>query len=164
MNHVVLGEKVIFRPDQKEITTTQESGIETLVDLFLTPLIIDSEIVINPIFFDYNKSDVRPDAAYELENIVAVMREHPSMTIIIESHTDSRGRAVYNEKLSDRRAKSSSDYLIYSGIAPERIKSAIGYGEDNLFNECADGVKCSTEEHEANRRSKFLIVDGRCEK
>ncbi|AUC81628.1 OmpA family protein [Lacinutrix sp. Bg11-31] len=158
--YVVLGEKVIYRPDQKDVTTTQESGEEFIVDLYLTPLIIDSEIVINPIFFDYNKSDVRPDAAYELENIVAVMREHPSMTIIIESHTDSRGRVAYNEKLSDRRAKSTRDYLFTRGIEVNRIQSAIGYGESQLINKCSDGVKCSEEEHQENRRSKFIITGG----
>ncbi|WP_055446179.1 OmpA family protein [Lacinutrix mariniflava] len=158
--YTILAEKVIYRPDSKDITTSQESGEETIVDLFLTPLIIDSEIVINPIFFDYNKSNVRPDAAYELENIVAVMREHPTMTIKIEAHTDSRGRDAYNEKLSDRRAKSTRDYLYTRGIEPDRIESAIGYGESQLINGCSDGVKCTDEQHQENRRSKFIITGG----
>ena len=158
--YTILAEKVIYRPDSKDITTSQESGEETIVDLFLTPLIIDSEIVINPIFFDYNKSNVRPDAAYELENIVAVMREHPTMTIKIEAHTDSRGRVSYNEKLSDRRAKSTRDYLYTRGIEPDRIESAIGYGESQLINGCSDGVKCTDEQHQENRRSKFIITGG----
>ncbi|RLJ62638.1 WD40 repeat protein [Lacinutrix venerupis] len=159
---VVLAEKIIYRPDQKDVVTSQESGVETIVDLYLTPLIIDSEIVINPIFFDYNKSNIRPDAAYELENIVAVMREHPNMVIKIESHTDSRGRHSYNEKLSDRRAKSTRDYLYSRGIATNRIESAIGYGESQLINHCDDANKnkCSEEEHQANRRSKFIITSG----
>ena len=158
--YTILAEKVIYRPDSKDIKTSQESGEETIVDLFLTPLIIDSEIVINPIFFDYNKSNVRPDAAYELENIVAVMREHPTMTIKIEAHTDSRGRVSYNEKLSDRRAKSTRDYLYTRGIEPDRIESAIGYGESQLINGCSDGVKCTDEQHQENRRSKFIITGG----
>jgi len=157
---LVLGEKVIYRPDQKDVKTNKENGIETFVELFLTPLIIDSEIVINPIFFDFNKSDIRPDAAYELENIVAVLREHPKMTIKIESHTDSRGRDNYNKKLSDRRAKSTRDYLYTRGIETGRIQSAIGYGESQLINECKNGVKCSDAKHEENRRSKFLITGG----
>lgn len=156
----VLGEKVIYRPDQRDVTTSEVNGEETQIELFLTPLIIDSEIVINPIFFDYNKSDIRPDAAYELENIVAVMREHPSMVIKIESHTDSRGRDAYNKKLSDRRAKSTRDYLFTRGITTNRIQSAIGYGESQLINHCKDGVKCSKEEHQKNRRSKFIITSG----
>ncbi|WP_452224642.1 OmpA family protein [Lacinutrix chionoecetis] len=158
--YVVLGEKVLYRPDQRELKTSQRSGEETFVELFLTPLIIDSEIVINPIFFDYNKSDIRPDAAYELENIVAVMREHPTMVIKIEAHTDSRGRDAYNEKLSDRRAKSTRDYLFSRGIAIDRIESAIGYGESQLINHCGNGVQCSEAEHQQNRRSKFIITSG----
>lgn len=157
---VVLAEKVIYRPDQRDIKTSEVNAEETQVDLFLTPLIVDSEIVINPIFFDYDKSNIRPDAAYELENIVVVMREHPNMVIKIESHTDSRGRDKYNEKLSDRRAKSTRDYLFSRGIAKDRIESAIGYGESQLLNKCSNGVKCSEEEHQKNRRSKFIITSG----
>jgi len=157
----VLGERVIYRPDQKDVTTTEINGEETEVELFLTPLIQDGEIVINPIYFDYNKSDIRPDAAYELENIVIVMREHPNMVIKIQSHTDSRGRNAYNKKLSDRRAKSTRDYLITQrNIQSPRIESAIGFGESQLLNHCKDGVKCSEEEHQLNRRSKFIILSG----
>ena len=155
---VLLGEKAVYRPDQREITTSLLNAEETYIDLFLTPFIIDNEIVINPIFFDYNKSDIRPDAAYELENIIAVMREHPSMVIKIESHTDSRGRDAYNLKLSDRRAKSTRDYLYSRGIANERIESAIGFGESQLINNCTNDVKCSEEDHQKNRRSKFIIT------
>ncbi|OIQ15622.1 OmpA family protein [Lacinutrix sp. MedPE-SW] len=158
--YTVLAVKVIYRPDQKDIETTDINGDETKLDLFLTPLIIDSEIVINPIFFDYDKSNIRPDAAYELENIVAVMREHPNMVIKIESHTDSRGRDKYNKKLSDRRAKSTRDYLFSRGIAQERVESAIGYGESQLLNRCRNGVRCSEAEHQKNRRSKFIITSG----
>ncbi|WP_299885540.1 OmpA family protein [uncultured Lacinutrix sp.] len=157
---IVLAEKVIYRPDQREINTSQVNGEETQLDLFLSPLIIDSEIVINPIFFDYNKSNIRPDAAYELENIVVVMREHPNMIIRIEAHTDSRGRDAYNMKLSDRRAKSTRDYLFSRGIATKRIESAIGYGESQLLNNCTNRVKCSEAEHQKNRRSKFIITKG----
>ena len=85
------------------------------------------------------------------------------MVIKIESHTDSRGGDRYNIKLSDRRAKSTRDYLLSRNIAPERIESAIGYGETQLLNECSNGVKCSREKHQMNRRSKFLIVKGKCE-
>ena len=86
------------------------------------------------------------------------MRAHPTMVIKIESHTDSRGSDRYNMKLSDRRAKSTRDYLLSRGIAEDRIESAIGYGESQLLNECANGVKCSKEQHQKNRRSYFYIV------
>ncbi len=156
--YTVLGEKIIYKPDSKEVTTSSTNGDETELELSLEPLIQDGEIVINPIFFDYNKSTIRSDAAYELENIVVVLRTHPKMTIKIESHSDSRGRAAYNEKLSDRRAKSTRDYLYSRGIETNRIESAIGYGESQPLNHCVDGVKCTDEEYEKNRRSKFIIT------
>jgi len=158
--YTVLAERIIYRPDSKEFRTSEESDKEIEIDLFLQPLIIDNEIVINPIFFDYDKSYIRSDAAYELENIVTVMREHPKMIIRIESHSDSRGRDAYNLKLSDRRAKSTRDYLFSRGIATNRVESAKGYGESQLLNECSNGVKCSEERHQENRRSKFIITSG----
>lgn len=155
----VLGMKADYKDDLKDISTTDVSGDEHIVDLNLTPLINDNEIVINPIFFDFDKSKIRPDAAYELENIVSVMRAHPDMVIKIESHTDSRGGDDYNLRLSDRRAKSTQEYLYSRGISTERIESAIGYGETRLINECSNGVKCSAEKHQENRRSKFIILN-----
>ena len=86
------------------------------------------------------------------------MNNHPKMIIKIEAHTDSRGRDAYNEKLSDRRAKSTRDYIISRGIATERLESAIGYGEKQLLNECSNGVKCSEAEHQLNRRTEFIII------
>jgi len=156
--YTVLGEKPDFKNDFKEFTSGEETGGDTTIDLNLIPLIIDNQIVINPIFFDFDKWNIRTDAQYELENIVDVMRAHPNMVIKIESHTDSRGSDKYNMKLSDRRAKSTQDYLLSRGIAPERIESAIGYGETQLLNKCSNGVKCTEEEHQLNRRSYFYIL------
>ncbi|WP_299533684.1 OmpA family protein [Ulvibacterium sp.] len=110
------------------------------------------------IHFDFDKSYIRKDAAQELDKLVEVMNEYPDMVIKIESHTDSRGSRVYNEYLSDKRAKSSRDYLISRGIAPERIESAKGFGESQLLNECDGTVRCSEANHYLNRRSEFIIV------
>ncbi|KAB1153503.1 OmpA family protein [Tenacibaculum aiptasiae] len=137
-------------------------GKPTNVDLNLIPLIVGNQIVINPIYFDYNRAIIREDAQYELENIVTVMTNHPEVIIKIESHTDSRGPSDYNRKLSDRRAKSTRDYILSRGIEKNRIISAIGYGEDQLLNDCNDANKrkCTEEEHQKNRRSYFYIVKG----
>lgn len=162
--YTVLASKADYKDDLKEVETSNEHMKEHQVDLNLIPLINLNEIVINPIFFNFDKWDIRADAAYELENIVSVMREHPNMVIKIESHTDSRGSDKYNMKLSDRRAKSTRDYILSRNIAPERIESAIGYGESQLVNECSNGVKCSEERHQENRRSKFIILSGKEEK
>lgn len=156
--YTVLGEKPDFKNDFKEFTSGEITGGDVTVDLNLIPLIKDNQIVINPIFFDFDKWNIRTDAQYELENIVDVMRAHPNMVIKIESHTDSRGSDRYNMKLSDRRAKSTMEYLLSRDIAPERIESAIGYGESQLLNQCANGVKCTEEEHQLNRRSYFYIL------
>ena len=157
--YTIVGDKLDYKEDKKTIATTNENDKVINADLDLIPLIIDNQIVINPIFFDFDKWNIRTDAEYEIENIVDVLRKHPKMVIKIESHTDSRGGTRYNKKLSDRRAKSTRDYIISRGIAADRIQSAIGYGESQLLNKCANRIKCTEEEHQLNRRSYFYIVN-----
>src|SRR5690606_5623167 len=100
---------------------------------------------LNPIYFDLDKDNIRPDAALELAKVLAVLEEYPEMKIDIRSHTDSRASHKYNDQLSDRRAKSTRKWLIDQGIEASRL-TAKGYGERELINDCADGVKCSEEE------------------
>ena len=109
------------------------------------------------IYFDLDKSNIRPDARVELEKIVEVLTQNPSIKIEIGSHTDSRQSKAYNQALSQRRAKSTMDYLVKRGIAKTRL-TAKGYGESQLVNQCADGVQCSEADHQLNRRSTFVIV------
>ena len=111
------------------------------------------------IFFDFDRSYIRQDASEELDKLVEVMTEYPTMVIKIESHTDSRGKRAYNKYLSDKRAKSTREYLISKGIAPERIESAIGYGEERLLNTCDGTIACTEKAHFLNRRSEFIIVN-----
>lgn len=115
-------------------------------------------IKINPIYFDFDRSKIRPDAEIELNKVVQIMKKYPELVIEGGSHTDSRGNNRYNELLSARRAKSTVKYIISKGIDPSRIFSK-GYGENELANECADGVKCSEEAHQFNRRTEFSIVN-----
>ncbi|WP_053993007.1 OmpA family protein [Mangrovimonas sp. TPBH4] len=156
--YTIMGTKLDYKDELKQILSETNNDGDLIVDLELVPLIIEDQIVINPIFFDFDKWNIRTDAQVELEHIVDVMRTHPNMVIKIESHTDSRGSDKYNMKLSDRRAKSTQEYLLSRGIAPERIESAIGYGETQLLNQCSNGVKCTEEEHQLNRRSYFYIL------
>ncbi len=116
------------------------------------------KIIVNPIYFEYDKWNITPQAAQELDRVVFVMTNFPNVKIKIESHTDSRGKDAYNMKLSDNRAKSTQQYIISKGIDPSRIESAIGYGESRLVNKCSNGVKCTEEEHLKNRRSDFIII------
>ncbi|MEH6769977.1 OmpA family protein [Maribacter arcticus] len=111
------------------------------------------------IYFNFDKSFIRKDASLELDKLVAVMNDSPNMVIKIESHTDSRGDAIYNKYLSDKRAKSTREYIIARGIDPSRIESAIGFGEEQLLNGCNGSVRCTEEQHYLNRRSEFIIVD-----
>ena len=116
------------------------------------------KIIMDPIFFNYDKAEITSQAALVLDKAVELMQFYPDMVIKIEAHTDSRGTASYNESLSDRRAKATRDYIFSKGISADRIVSAIGYGESRLLNKCKDGVTCSEEQHEENRRSDFIIL------
>jgi outer membrane protein OmpA-like peptidoglycan-associated protein/tetratricopeptide (TPR) repeat protein len=112
---------------------------------------------IKNIYFDLDKSNIRSEAAIDLEKILAVLNEYPKMKLDIRSHTDSRATHQYNEALSDRRAKSTINWLIKNGIDKSRLTGK-GYGETELVNKCSDGVPCTEEEHQANRRSEFIIT------
>ena len=110
------------------------------------------------IYFDFDKSNIRYDAAVDLSKIVEVMKEYPKMKIAIKSHTDSRGSDAYNLALSDRRAKSTLEWMVKQGISRDRL-TAKGYGETQLVNGCSNGIPCTEEEHQANRRSEFIITE-----
>lgn len=116
---------------------------------------------LNPIYFDLNKSDIRPDAAIELDKIVEIMTENPEIRIELGSHTDCRASKSYNKRLSSRRAESSANYIKQRIDNPSRIYGK-GYGESQLVNDCGcEGnvvSDCSEEEHQANRRTEFKIV------
>ena len=112
---------------------------------------------IKMIYFDFDKSDIRVEAALDLEKILDVMNQYPLMKLDIRSHTDSRGTSKYNEALSDRRAKSTINWLVKNGVKANRLIGK-GYGENLLVNKCSDGVECTEEEHQLNRRSEFIIT------
>lgn len=113
---------------------------------------------LNPIYFDYDKSFIRPDAEIELAKIINYMRAFPNVKVDVRSHTDSRGRDAYNFALSNRRNKSTRDYIISVGaISADRL-SGKGYGETELTNQCSNGVRCSKADHQANRRSEFIVI------
>lgn len=128
-----------------------------------TPINVGDDLAdilqLKPIYFDLDKSFIRPDAEVELQKVIAAMRKYPSLKIDVRSHTDSRNTFTYNMSLSDRRAKSTMKYIIEKGgISQSRLEGR-GYGEIELENQCADGVPCSEEEHQLNRRSEFIIVE-----
>ena len=156
------GEKQKYETAEVNVTIGKD---EIVYELLLNPrevaikkgMDLAKVFEIKEIKFDYNKANIRPDAAVELTKIVEVMREYPKMKIDIRSHTDSRGADSYNLKLSDRRAKSTLDWIVKQGIDKKRLK-AKGYGETRLINRCSNGVPCTEEEHQENRRSEFIVV------
>lgn len=114
-------------------------------------------LVLNNIYYDYNQSNIRKDATAELDELALIMTEYPSMEIELIAHTDSRGDWLYNQKLSLQRAISAKDYLVSRGISESRIK-ALGYGESQIRNHCFDGVPCSDDDHQFNRRTEVRII------
>lgn len=109
------------------------------------------------IYFDLDKYFIRSDAAFELEKVLAVLKQYPAMKIDVRSHTDSRQTEKYNMVLSNRRAKATINWFINKGIAASRLTGK-GYGESKLINKCSDNVTCTEQEHQLNRRSEFVIV------
>ena len=149
-----------YEPSEKVVQT--QSGVDSMeVNLQLTPPDCPVEdlgcrLDLQPIYFYFDKHNIRPDAEVELAKILNAMEEYPQLNIHIESHTDSRGNDDYNMQLSERRAKSTLEWLVSKGIDRNRL-SAKGYGESQLINNCSNGVNCSQEEHQLNRRSMFII-------
>ena len=161
---------VFFKPKHskktvmvKTMENPQAASSNNLV--YLTPFdsLVEKDgdvekIKVDPIYFDYDKSNITTRAEIELEKVLFAMKEFPDIKIKIESHTDSRGSDDYNLSLSDDRAKSTRKYLIAKGIDIDRIESANGYGEYRLKNDCGNSVRCSEQDHYVNRRSDFIIV------
>ena len=161
-HYYLRGEKEKYETAEVNVTVGKD---EVVYEILLNPrqvaikkgMDLAKVFEIKEIKFDYNKANIRPDAAVELTKIVEVMREYPKMKIDIRSHTDSRGADSYNLKLSDRRAKATLEWIVKQGIDRKRLK-AKGYGETRLVNGCSNGVPCTEEEHQENRRSEFIVV------
>ena len=140
-------------------TTSQTVSVDMAIETFskdCPPYDLGCLLGLNPIYFDLNKYYIRSDAEIELTKVYNAMIRFPEMIIRIESHTDSRSPQSYNLRLSQNRATSTRNWLIQRGVAPSRL-SAVGYGESQLINRCADGVPCTEAEHQLNRRSMFII-------
>ena len=163
-NYYVRANKAAYESSEKKLGIPKKSGItnQTIeLDKKIVPVTTNDDIAlalgIKMIYFDLNKSFIRPDAVIELEKILDVMKSNPTMNIDVRSHTDSRQTAAYNIALSTRRAKSTVEWLVKKGIKASRLTSK-GYGESKLVEPCPDGVECSEEQHQLNRRSEFIIT------
>jgi outer membrane protein OmpA-like peptidoglycan-associated protein len=135
----------------------QSKGPTAKVDAALQPIdviVTPTEIVLKPIYFEFDKSNITQEGAFELDKLVQVMKNNEKLVIFAKSHTDSRGSDDYNLSLSDRRAKSTVQYIISKGIPADRI-SGKGFGETEPKVVCKP---CTEEQYSQNRRSEFLIV------
>lgn len=125
-------------------------------NLILDKYSVNQVFVINNIYYDLNKWDIRNDAKISLDELVSTLKQNP-INVELGSHTDCRASSGYNNALSQKRAESAVQYLVSKGIEPNRL-TAKGYGETKLINKCTDGVICSEAEHQANRRTEFRIT------
>lgn len=128
-------------------------------NLSVAPLAPGTKIELPNIYYNYNDATLRPDARKDLDLVVAIMKQQPSLTVEIASHTDSRGSHYYNQDLSQRRANGVVEYLVTKGIARNRL-SPHGYGESEPRNTCTDGVNCTEQEHARNRRTEIRVLSG----
>lgn len=146
-------------------TIPQESLVERFTEKTMTtevvldPIVINKSIVIPNIYYDLNRAEIRDDAAEQLDKLVLLLADNPSVKIELSSHTDARSDDDYNQDLSQRRAQSAVDYIVSQGISRDRLV-AKGYGETQLINGCTNERidQCSEEEHQENRRTEFKVL------
>jgi outer membrane protein OmpA-like peptidoglycan-associated protein/tetratricopeptide (TPR) repeat protein len=154
----IVGSKIDYESGFTLVSGTSDE--EVVAELLITPIdeiILANKVILNPIYFDFDKSNITAQAAFELDNLVQLMTKYKSIVISAESHTDSRGSNSYNLSLSERRALSTAQYVISKGIDASRI-TGTGKGETIPSNDC--GGSCNEEEHQLNRRSEFIILSG----
>ena len=157
---VIVGSKENFFTNTEMVSTigkTVSEDMDVTLRLEMEQIVINKPIVLENIYYDLDKSDIRPDAAAGLDKLVTIMNDNPGITIELSSHTDSRADDKYNMKLSQKRAESAVAYIVAHGIAQERI-TAKGYGESQLINRCKNKVQCTEEEHQQNRRTEFKVT------
>ena len=161
-DYKIVGSQKKYVDDSKTFTSKNiETSVTTITaDLVLSPV---EDVVtladLGIIYFDFDKHNIRSDAALELDKIVKLMNEdYPGMVIRIESHTDSRGTLTYNDKLSIDRANSTYEYLVSQGVDPARITAHEGFGERRLTNGCDGSENCEEDAHQLNRRTEFIII------
>ncbi len=139
------------------LTEGNEMGT-LLANVEMIPAEPGDKITLRNIYYDYNSADIRSDAEIELNKLIPILRDNPDIIVELSSHTDSRGDNAYNQELSFRRAKNAVDYLVaIGGIEPRRIV-AKGYGENQPVNRCVDGVDCTDEEYQENRRTELKVL------
>jgi outer membrane protein OmpA-like peptidoglycan-associated protein len=157
-NCEVFASKIGYRDVSKILVAKIVKKGEVNRDTIWMQPAIGTAITLKNIYYDYDKWDILPEAAKELDVLISFMNENPGLNVFLTSHTDSRGNDLYNLKLSQRRAESAVNYIVSHGITSGRI-SGVGLGETQLLNRCANGVTCTPQEHRQNRRTEIFIPE-----
>ncbi|MFC5271053.1 OmpA family protein [Adhaeribacter terreus] len=158
VKYIVKGSKEGYLTKSVEVMPECQSVLDLAkLALTLNKNKVNSSYIVENIYYDLDKSEIRPDAARELDKLVVMLQDNPEVKIELSSHTDSRQTDHYNQMLSQLRADAAVKYIISRGIDYRRI-TAKGYGESQLRNRCKDGVNCSEDEHQLNRRTEFKLI------
>jgi outer membrane protein OmpA-like peptidoglycan-associated protein len=157
-NYIVYGSKENYFTLSVDVSTKGKKISENFVKNFeLDQIVIEKPIVLDNIYYDLDKWEIRPDAALELDKLIKLLVDNPNISIEMGSHTDSRAGDHYNLVLSEKRANAAVEYLVYKGINRSRLKHK-GYGETKLVNKCKNTIECSEEDHQQNRRTEFKVT------
>ena len=162
--YILIGEKENYFSTRGEFSTIGKeldksklkefiTNVEYEKNLILDRIIVNKSIVLDNIYYDLDKSDIREDAAVELDKLIVILRDNPNISIELSSHTDDRASVEYNQNLSQRRAESAVSYILSKGIDDNRI-TARGYGESQLIILNAE----TEDEHQINRRTEFKVT------
>jgi outer membrane protein OmpA-like peptidoglycan-associated protein len=158
LSYTIKATKTGYLTRSAAITPNCQSTVDMVsMGMVLNRNTLNRPILIENIYYDLDKWDIRPDAAVELDKLVQTLKDNPAIKIELSSHTDSRQTHSYNQLLSQLRAESAVTYMVSKGIAPSRLE-ARGYGENRLLNRCGDNASCSEEEHQLNRRTEFKLL------
>ncbi|MEJ8758493.1 OmpA family protein [Pontibacter sp. H259] len=155
-NYMLAGTKQGYLTQEVLAAISETAGDTVQVALLFDKNEVERAIVLENIYYDLDKWDIRPEAATELDKLVTMLQRNPEIKIEMSAHTDSRESQNYNQVLSEKRANAAVDYLVSKGIDRTRL-TAKGYGKTRLVNKCGDNVECSEEEHQQNRRTEFRI-------
>lgn len=147
-----------YQEEEKIVSITKMLSDTLVSDTIRMKVATDQHILLKNIYYDFDRSDILPESEVELNKLVKFMKENPKYKVELGSHTDCRGSDEYNIGLSQRRANSAVNYVIFKGIDPARI-TAIGYGETRHVNRCKNGVRCKETEHRQNRRTEIFIPE-----
>lgn len=158
--YAIMGTKDMYFTNTELVSTVGKKQSEDMfvkLRLELERIIVNKPIVLENIYYDLDKYNIRPDAAAGLDKLVTIMNDNPAISIELSSHTDSRADDRYNDVLSQRRAEAAVNYIISHGVSASRI-TAKGYGERQLVNDCVNAVACTEAQHQQNRRTEFKVV------